>query len=201
MWRHGRLCTTHPWQVIFSVITLTVTILSVSDGYKDEKPPATSQEYQGVDVVLMTVVRCGALLCTYHQFRTLHRIGSKYILGANQESWRKCCTICQDSCCYTFGQRTVSDGSAGGRAPPRQESSHSPQLCQSRRLSSCSRSSLCHSHHAPPDHPRHATHANHHSHISIAYDDHVYTYLEGDHHVQHRRTIHHRHTSSHCPSQ
>ncbi|XP_076052194.1 uncharacterized protein LOC143031796 isoform X1 [Oratosquilla oratoria] len=33
----------------------------------------------------MTVVRCGALLCTYHQFRTLHRIGSKYILGAHQE--------------------------------------------------------------------------------------------------------------------
>ncbi|XP_076050211.1 uncharacterized protein LOC143030875 [Oratosquilla oratoria] len=78
-------CTTHPWKVIISVITFTVTILPVSDGYKDEKPPATSQEYQGVDVVLMTVVRCGALLCTYHQFRTLHRIGSKYILGAHQE--------------------------------------------------------------------------------------------------------------------
>ncbi|XP_076033262.1 uncharacterized protein LOC143020645 isoform X1 [Oratosquilla oratoria] len=43
MWRHGRLCTTHPCEVIFSVITLTVTILSVSDGYKDKKPPATSQ--------------------------------------------------------------------------------------------------------------------------------------------------------------
>ncbi|MPC66776.1 3-hydroxy-3-methylglutaryl-coenzyme A reductase [Portunus trituberculatus] len=40
-----------------------------------------SEEYQGLDVVVMTVLRCSALLYTYHQFRTLHRLGSKYILG------------------------------------------------------------------------------------------------------------------------
>ncbi|XP_068245701.1 3-hydroxy-3-methylglutaryl-coenzyme A reductase-like isoform X2 [Palaemon carinicauda] len=29
----------------------------------------------------MTIIRCSALLYTYHQFRKLHKIGSKYILG------------------------------------------------------------------------------------------------------------------------
>ncbi|KAG7171922.1 3-hydroxy-3-methylglutaryl-coenzyme A reductase-like, partial [Homarus americanus] len=41
----------------------------------------SSQEYQGLDVVVMTILRCSALLYTYHQFRNLHRIGSKYIVG------------------------------------------------------------------------------------------------------------------------
>lgn len=80
-WAHGALCAAHPWEVIFSVITTTVAMISFADWYKMPAQPRTPQEYQGLDVVVMTVLRCSALLYTYHQFRTLHRLGSKYILG------------------------------------------------------------------------------------------------------------------------
>lgn len=75
------MCAAHPWEVIFSVITTTVAMISLVDWYKDPSLPRTPQEYQGLDVVVMTILRCSALLYTYHQFRKLHRIGSKYIVG------------------------------------------------------------------------------------------------------------------------
>nr|XP_045613504.1 3-hydroxy-3-methylglutaryl-coenzyme A reductase-like isoform X2 [Procambarus clarkii] len=80
-WAHGRMCAAHPWEVIFSIITTTVAMISLADWYKTPSLPRTPQEYQGLDVVVMTVLRCSALLYTYHQFRNLHRIGSKYIVG------------------------------------------------------------------------------------------------------------------------
>lgn len=39
------------------------------------------EEYNAADVIVMTLIRCIALLYSYHQFRTLHKMGSKYILG------------------------------------------------------------------------------------------------------------------------
>ncbi|XP_071439228.1 3-hydroxy-3-methylglutaryl-coenzyme A reductase [Hetaerina americana] len=39
------------------------------------------EEYNAADVIVMTLIRSVALLYSYHQFRTLHRMGSKYILG------------------------------------------------------------------------------------------------------------------------
>ncbi|XP_064110644.1 3-hydroxy-3-methylglutaryl-coenzyme A reductase-like isoform X1 [Macrobrachium nipponense] len=80
-WSHGKMCAAHPWEVIFSVITTTVGMISFADWYKNPSLPRTPQEYQGLDVVVMTIIRCSALLYTYHQFRKLHKIGSKYILG------------------------------------------------------------------------------------------------------------------------
>ncbi|XP_042216552.1 3-hydroxy-3-methylglutaryl-coenzyme A reductase-like isoform X2 [Homarus americanus] len=80
-WAHGRMCAGRPWEVIFSVITTTVAMISLADWYKAPSLPRTPQEYQGLDVVVMTILRCSALLYTYHQFRNLHRIGSKYIVG------------------------------------------------------------------------------------------------------------------------
>ncbi|XP_068245699.1 3-hydroxy-3-methylglutaryl-coenzyme A reductase-like isoform X3 [Palaemon carinicauda] len=80
-WSHGKMCAAHPWEVIFSVITTTVAMISFADWYKNPSLPRTPQEYQGLDVVVMTIIRCSALLYTYHQFRKLHKIGSKYILG------------------------------------------------------------------------------------------------------------------------
>lgn len=38
-------------------------------------------EYNAADVIVMTLIRCVALLYSYHQFRTLSKMGSKYILG------------------------------------------------------------------------------------------------------------------------
>ncbi|XP_037796115.1 3-hydroxy-3-methylglutaryl-coenzyme A reductase-like [Penaeus monodon] len=97
-WSHGRLCAARPWEVIFSVITTTVAMISLADLYKAPRQPRTPQEYQGLDVVVMTILRCSALLYTYHQFRTLHRIGSKYIVGiaglfAVFSSFVFCCSV------------------------------------------------------------------------------------------------------------
>lgn len=39
------------------------------------------EEDKGMDVVVMTVTRCMALLYVYHQFRVLYKLGSKYLIG------------------------------------------------------------------------------------------------------------------------
>jgi hydroxymethylglutaryl-CoA reductase (NADPH) len=38
-------------------------------------------QYIAADVILMTIVRCSAVLYCYYQFCNLHKLGSKYILG------------------------------------------------------------------------------------------------------------------------
>ncbi|XP_046403128.1 3-hydroxy-3-methylglutaryl-coenzyme A reductase [Ischnura elegans] len=48
-------------------------------GWRRECPGL--EEYVAADVIVMTLIRSVALLYSYHQFRTLHRMGSKYILG------------------------------------------------------------------------------------------------------------------------
>lgn len=39
------------------------------------------QEYNAIDVIVMTLIRCIAVLYSYYQFRNLKKLGSKYILG------------------------------------------------------------------------------------------------------------------------
>lgn len=88
---HGELCAHKPWEVMFFVVTATVAMVTAGDWGADPAPcsgeecPAPPSpvppQYQGVDVVVMTALRCGAMLYTYHQFRLLNRLGSKYILG------------------------------------------------------------------------------------------------------------------------
>lgn len=38
-------------------------------------------EYNAADVIVMTLIRCLAVLYSYYQLRNLHKLGSKYILG------------------------------------------------------------------------------------------------------------------------
>lgn len=38
-------------------------------------------EYHAADVIVMTVIRCLAVLYSYYQFCNLQMLGSKYILG------------------------------------------------------------------------------------------------------------------------
>lgn len=45
-------------------------------------------EYNAADVILMTIVRCTAVLYCYYQFCSLHRLGSKYVLGKFQNRRR-----------------------------------------------------------------------------------------------------------------
>uniref|UniRef100_A0A1A9VXG4 Uncharacterized protein n=1 Tax=Glossina austeni TaxID=7395 RepID=A0A1A9VXG4_GLOAU len=40
-------------------------------------------EYNAADVIVMTIVRCTAVLYCYYQFCSLHKLGSKYILVKN----------------------------------------------------------------------------------------------------------------------
>uniref|UniRef100_A0A6B2E5T4 3-hydroxy-3-methylglutaryl coenzyme A reductase n=1 Tax=Phlebotomus kandelakii TaxID=1109342 RepID=A0A6B2E5T4_9DIPT len=97
---HGKFCASHPWEVIVAVVTLTLC-MTCKSGDNQSPPAAVRQahrqchgwdwretcddqetlEYNAADVILMTVVRCSAVLYCYYQFRNLHKLGSKYILG------------------------------------------------------------------------------------------------------------------------
>nr|XP_033341519.1 3-hydroxy-3-methylglutaryl-coenzyme A reductase isoform X2 [Megalopta genalis] len=90
---HGRFCAGHPLEVIVSTFTLTACILNMETGNgqpRDEALPVTSHcragrcnsdDLNAADIIVMTIIRCLAILFTYHQFRNLQKLGSKYILG------------------------------------------------------------------------------------------------------------------------
>lgn len=91
---HGKFCASHPWEVIVALLTLTACMLTV-DRSKSPVPPSRLRncqgwrescegleaEYVAVDTILMTVIRCSAVLYSYYQFIYLNKFGSKYILS------------------------------------------------------------------------------------------------------------------------
>ncbi|XP_045476737.1 3-hydroxy-3-methylglutaryl-coenzyme A reductase-like [Harmonia axyridis] len=86
--KYGEICATHPWEVIVAVLTLTTIFLTVDHRQqplitKESKdcPGCYEDQFHAADVIVMTIIRCLAILYTYHQFRNLHKMGSKYILG------------------------------------------------------------------------------------------------------------------------
>ncbi|RZF38994.1 hypothetical protein LSTR_LSTR003737 [Laodelphax striatellus] len=94
--RHGEFCASHPWEVIVGTLTLTACILSLDDPNPTPSPSPTpstpscgglhrpclgNEEYNAVDVIVMTLIRCITVLYSYYQFCNLHKLGSKYILG------------------------------------------------------------------------------------------------------------------------
>lgn len=91
---HGEFCASHPWEVIVALLTLTACILTVDKSSENTATTRQRQcqgwrdscdgfeaEYNAADVILMTIVRCSAVLYSYYQFLNLHKFGSKYILG------------------------------------------------------------------------------------------------------------------------
>nr|XP_037289149.1 3-hydroxy-3-methylglutaryl-coenzyme A reductase-like isoform X2 [Rhipicephalus microplus] len=85
---HGRLCASHPWEVIVGFLTLTICLLSMGSAFLAgsrlcgwSPQCQMKEEDKGMDVVVMTVTRCMALLYVYHQFRVLYKLGSKYLIG------------------------------------------------------------------------------------------------------------------------
>lgn len=73
-----------------AMLTLTTCMLTVEHQYPSPppKPPLRDcagclqeAEYNAADVIVMTLIRCLAVLYSYYQFRNLHKMGSKYILG------------------------------------------------------------------------------------------------------------------------
>lgn len=89
---HGELCASHPWEVIVTTLTLALCMMTV-----DQRPVGLPPEphvecgwrnncvgledYNAADVIVMTLIRCVAVLYSYYQFCHLQKLGSKYILG------------------------------------------------------------------------------------------------------------------------
>ncbi|XP_058467198.1 3-hydroxy-3-methylglutaryl-coenzyme A reductase [Malaya genurostris] len=103
---HGEFCASHPWEVIVALVTLTACIITFDKGSADPfqqnvrssagRPCPSWRlgsvgsgsvfrcddlEQNGIDVILMTIVRCSAILYCYYHFCNLQKLGSKYILG------------------------------------------------------------------------------------------------------------------------
>ena len=91
---HGEFCSTQPWEVIVATLTFLVCILTVwgkhSDGAGQDvlnsteasknpdqgsQPPWTTME-----LVVMTFIRCLALLHCYYHLKKVHRVGSSLIM-------------------------------------------------------------------------------------------------------------------------
>lgn len=87
---HGEFCARHQWEVIVATLALLACAASVErhgPGTRAERCagwaracPGLEAEYQAADAVIMTFVRCAALLYAYYQFSNLHKIASKYLL-------------------------------------------------------------------------------------------------------------------------
>ncbi|XP_011300109.1 3-hydroxy-3-methylglutaryl-coenzyme A reductase [Fopius arisanus] len=91
---HGSFCAGHPLEVIVTTFTLTACMLNLETGNnaaREGRLSGTSShcwngrcngdDQNAVDVIVMTIIRCLAVLFSYHQFRNLQKLGSKYILG------------------------------------------------------------------------------------------------------------------------
>ncbi|XP_012277434.1 3-hydroxy-3-methylglutaryl-coenzyme A reductase isoform X2 [Orussus abietinus] len=91
---HGRFCASHPLEVIVTTFTLTACILNMETGNGQNREGSlhiaskpcwhgrcSSDELNAADVIVMTLIRCLAVLFSYYQFCKLRKLGSKYILG------------------------------------------------------------------------------------------------------------------------
>ncbi|XP_072937774.1 3-hydroxy-3-methylglutaryl-coenzyme A reductase [Epargyreus clarus] len=87
---HGEFCARHQWEVIVATLALLACAASVErhgTGTRAERCagwaracPGLEAEYQAADAVIMTFVRCAALLYAYYQVSNLQKIASKYLL-------------------------------------------------------------------------------------------------------------------------
>ncbi|KAL3866136.1 hypothetical protein ACJMK2_043465 [Sinanodonta woodiana] len=84
---HGHFCASHPWEVIVSTVTLTVSVMSMSllKGANQicgwNYVCSEEENIKRSDVIIMSVTRCLAVVFIYMQFRNLRKFGSKYLLG------------------------------------------------------------------------------------------------------------------------
>ncbi|XP_059062541.1 3-hydroxy-3-methylglutaryl-coenzyme A reductase [Achroia grisella] len=87
---HGEFCARHQWEVIVATLALLACAASVERHGPGTRPehcagwaracPGLEAEYQAADAVIMTFVRCAALLYAYYQISNLQKIASKYLL-------------------------------------------------------------------------------------------------------------------------
>eukprot|EP00092_Neocalanus_flemingeri_P084618 GFUD01106339.1.p1 GENE.GFUD01106339.1~~GFUD01106339.1.p1 ORF type:complete len:980 (+),score=297.62 GFUD01106339.1:77-3016(+) len=89
---HGEFCSTQPWEVIVATLTFLVCILTVWGKHSDmawtlnnvttvEQTTSTNPPTWSVmELVVMTFIRCLALLHCYYHFKKVHRVGSSLIM-------------------------------------------------------------------------------------------------------------------------
>ncbi|XP_012268013.2 3-hydroxy-3-methylglutaryl-coenzyme A reductase [Athalia rosae] len=90
---HGRFCASHSLEVIVGTLTLTACMLTLETGNNHQRDKGlhtgkhcwngrcNSDDLNAADMIVMTIIRCLAVLYSYYQFCNLHKLGSKYILG------------------------------------------------------------------------------------------------------------------------
>ncbi|XP_015601049.1 3-hydroxy-3-methylglutaryl-coenzyme A reductase [Cephus cinctus] len=116
---HGRFCAGHPLEVIVTTFALTACILNLETG--SAKSPSlpvvpthcwhgrcNSDDPNVADVIVMTMIRCVAVLYSYYQFCKLHKLGSKYILGI-AGLFTVFSSFVFTSSVVNFGQSDISD--------------------------------------------------------------------------------------------
>ncbi|XP_014608233.1 PREDICTED: 3-hydroxy-3-methylglutaryl-coenzyme A reductase isoform X1 [Polistes canadensis] len=91
---HGRFCASHSLEVIVTTFTLTACMLNMDTANGQAHDPGVlpvsincrhgrcnPDDLSAADIIFMTIIRCLAILFTYHRFRRLQKLGSKSILG------------------------------------------------------------------------------------------------------------------------
>ncbi|XP_014478645.1 PREDICTED: 3-hydroxy-3-methylglutaryl-coenzyme A reductase isoform X2 [Dinoponera quadriceps] len=90
---YGRFCAGHPLEVIVATFTLTACMLNMETGNsllregnllnatRCRHGKCDNDEQNAADIIVMTIIRCFAVLFTYYLFRNLQKMGSKYVLG------------------------------------------------------------------------------------------------------------------------
>lgn len=88
---YGELCASYPWEVIFATVTMTSCLFTIEGQQRDLDSPKRAflfkncrechnAEYNAANVIIMTIVRCVAILYSYYQLRNLKKLECKYIL-------------------------------------------------------------------------------------------------------------------------
>ena len=91
---HASFCVRNSWEVVFALVALTISLIPgnlpitslppLKDG--DEaillrsSGVYTSKDYQGLDAIFMSIIRCAAILYAYQQWMNLKRLNGKYVL-------------------------------------------------------------------------------------------------------------------------
>ncbi|XP_076019862.1 3-hydroxy-3-methylglutaryl-coenzyme A reductase-like [Genypterus blacodes] len=85
---HGLLVASHPWEVIVGTFALTACLISMNSLAAsnqvcswNECPKLGQEVVHSSDIVILTLMRCMAIIYIYFQFKNLRQLGSKYILG------------------------------------------------------------------------------------------------------------------------
>lgn len=82
-YRHGRLCASRPWEVIIAFLTLISWKISIGNTHVDNSKICdyeSSEENKGVEMVLLSIARCVAILYCIHQFSKLNKLGSTFLV-------------------------------------------------------------------------------------------------------------------------